>query len=111
MVSNFMEVDYVTTRNLHCVCTRVLCKLLAASWRISILTQFTQPRILENIGIDLVAAAGAVPLKLCIATLLNEGDIGMANCEKQVEQEAAYPIPISLYNYYRTLRHEKRYQE
>ena len=28
--------------------------------------------------------------------------------EKQVEQEAAYPIPISLY---RTVRHEKRYQE
>ena len=60
MVSNFMEVDYVTTRNLHCVCTRVLCKLLAASWRISILTQFTQPHILENIGIDLVAAARAL---------------------------------------------------
>ena len=32
----------------------------------------------------------------------------MANCEKQVEQEAAYPIPISLYNCYRTVRHEKR---
>ena len=43
--------------------------------------------------------------------LLNEGDIGMANYEKQVEQEAAYPIPISLYNCYRTVRHEKRYQE
>ena len=41
--------------------------------------------------------------------LLNEGDIGMANYEKQVEQEAAYPIPISLYNCYRTVRHEKRY--
>ena len=111
MVSNFVEVDYVTTHNLHCVCTRVLCKLLAAFWRISILTQFTQLRILENIGIDLVAA---VPLKLCIARLqflLNEGDIGMTNCEKQVEQEAAYLIPISLYNYYRTVRHEKRYQE
>ena len=40
-----------------------------------------------------------------------EGDIGMANYEKQVEQEAAYPIPISLYNCYRTVRHEKRYQE
>ena len=25
-----------------------------------------------------------------------------------VEQEAAYPIPISLYNCYRTVRHEKR---
>ena len=36
------------------------------------------------------------------------GDIGMANYEKQVEQEAAYPIPISLYNCYRTVRHEKR---
>ena len=35
----------------------------------------------------------------------------MANYEKQVEQEAAYPIPISLYNCYRTVRHEKRYQE
>ena len=34
--------------------------------------------------------------------------IGMANCEKQVEQEAAYPIPVSLYNCYRTVRHEKR---
>ena len=34
----------------------------------------------------------------------------MANYEKQVEQEAAYyPIPISLYNCYRTVRHEKRY--
>ena len=43
--------------------------------------------------------------------LLNEGDIGMANYEKQVEQEAAYPIPISLYNCYRTVRHEKCYQE
>ena len=43
--------------------------------------------------------------------LLNEGDIGMAYYEKQVEQEAAYPIPISLYNCYRTVRHEKRYQE
>ena len=41
--------------------------------------------------------------------LLNEGDIGMANYEKQVEQEAAYPIPISLYNCYRIVRHEKRY--
>ena len=37
-----------------------------------------------------------------------KGDIGMANCKKQVEQEAAYPIPISLYNCYRTVRHEKR---
>ena len=35
-----------------------------------------------------------------------KGDIGMANYEKQVEQEAAYPIPISLYTCYRT--HEKR---
>ena len=25
-----------------------------------------------------------------------KGDIGMANYEKQVEQEAAYPIPISV---------------
>ena len=40
-----------------------------------------------------------------------KGDTGMANYEKQVEQEAAYPIPISLYNCYRTVRHEKRYQE
>ena len=40
-----------------------------------------------------------------------KGDIGMANYEKQVEQEAAYPIPISLYNCYRTVRHEKRYRE
>ena len=31
-----------------------------------------------------------------------KGDIGMANY-------AAYPIPISLYNCYRTVRHEKRY--
>ena len=31
-----------------------------------------------------------------------KGDIG-------IEQEAAYPIPISLYNCYRTVRHEKRY--
>ena len=38
-----------------------------------------------------------------------KGDIGMANCEKKVEQEAAYPIPISLYNCYRTVWHEKRY--
>ena len=38
-----------------------------------------------------------------------KGDIGMANYEKEVEQEAAYPIPISLYNCYRTVRHEKRY--
>ena len=34
-----------------------------------------------------------------------KGDIGI---EKQVEQEAAYPIPISCY---RTVRYEKRYQE
>ena len=40
-----------------------------------------------------------------------KGDIGMANYEKQVEQEAAYHIPISLYNGYMTVRHEKRYQE
>ena len=40
-----------------------------------------------------------------------KGDIGMANYEKRVEQEAAYPIPVSLYNCYRTVRHEKRYQE
>ena len=33
----------------------------------------------------------------------------MAIYEKQVEQEAAYPIPISLYNCYRTVRHDKRY--
>ena len=32
----------------------------------------------------------------------------MANYEKQLEQEAAYPIPISLYNCYRTVRQEKR---
>ena len=38
-------------------------------------------------------------------------DIRMANYEKQVEQEAAYPIPISLYSGYRTVRHQKRYQE
>ena len=37
-----------------------------------------------------------------------KGDIGMANYEKQVEQEAAYPIPIYLYNCYRTVRDEKR---
>ena len=40
-----------------------------------------------------------------------KGDIGMANYEKRVEQEAAYPISIYLYNCYRTVRHEKRYQE
>ena len=32
----------------------------------------------------------------------------MANYEKQVQQEAAYPIPIYLYNCYRTVRQEKR---
>ena len=32
----------------------------------------------------------------------------MANYEKKVEQEAAYPIPLSLYNCYRTVRQEKR---
>ena len=37
-----------------------------------------------------------------------KGDIGMANYEKQVEQEAANPIPLSLYNCYRTVWHEKR---
>ena len=35
-----------------------------------------------------------------------KGDIGMANYEKEVEHEAAYHIPISLYNCYRTVRHE-----
>ena len=34
--------------------------------------------------------------------LLNEGDVGMANYEKQVEQEAAYPIPILLTLYIRS---------
>ena len=38
-----------------------------------------------------------------------KGDIGMANHEEQVEQEAAYPIPISLYNCYRTVRHDQEY--
>ena len=33
-----------------------------------------------------------------------KGDIGMAN----YKQEAAYPIRISLYNCYRTVRHAKR---
>ena len=37
-----------------------------------------------------------------------KGDIGMANYEKQVEQEATYPIP--LYNCYRIVRHEIHYQ-
>ena len=37
-----------------------------------------------------------------------KGDIGMANYEKQVEQEAANPIPLSLYNCYRTVWYEKR---
>ena len=36
--------------------------------------------------------------------LLNEGGYR----DGKVEQEAAYPIPISLYNCYRTVRHEKR---
>ena len=45
---------------------------------------------------------------LSLPNVIFKGDIGMANCEKQVEQEAAYPIPISLYNCYRTVRHEKR---
>ena len=37
-----------------------------------------------------------------------KGDMGMANYEKQVEQEATNPIPISLYNCYRTVMYEKR---
>ena len=37
-----------------------------------------------------------------------KGDIEMANYKKRDKQEAAYPIPISLYNCYRTVRHEKR---
>ena len=48
---------------------------------------------------------------LCMYTSIKKkGYIGMANYEKQVEQEAAYPIPISLYNCYRTVRHERNYQ-
>ena len=35
----------------------------------------------------------------------------MANYGKLVEQEAASPIPICFYNCYRTVKHEKRYQE
>ena len=35
----------------------------------------------------------------------------MANYEKRVGQEAAYPISLSLYNCYRTVRHDKRYEE
>ena len=34
-----------------------------------------------------------------------KGDIGMA---KQVEQEAAYPIPIPLYNCYGTVRQNSK---
>ena len=40
------------------------------------------------------------PILWCIGTTKNQyknhfkGDIGMANYEKRVEQEAAYPIPI-----------------
>ena len=51
-----------------------------------------------------------LPVLLQKSFLFNEGG-WMANYETQVEQEAAYPIPISLYNSYRTVRHEKRYQE
>ena len=51
------------------------------------------------------AARAAYNIK--IISFFLKGDIGMANYEKQVEQEAAYPIPISLYNCYRTVRHEK----
>ena len=40
-----------------------------------------------------------------VAFLVSEG---VAKYGKQVEQEAAYPIPICLYNCYRTVRHEKR---
>ena len=45
---------------------------------------------------------------MCLKTA--GGLIGMANYEKQVEQEAAYPIayPIPIYCY-RTVRYEKRY--
>ena len=57
------------------------------------------------------AALTHLSIKYKKSFLLNEGDIGITNYEKQVEQEAAYPIPISLYNCYRTVRHEKRYQE
>ena len=53
-----------------------------------------------------------VPQEVNLLTFNNKmKDIGMASYEKQVEQEAAYPIPISLYNCYRTVRHEKCYQE
>ena len=48
----------------------------------------------------------SIVLDCAFGTVKN--DIGMANYEKQVEQEAAYPIPISFYNCYRTVRHEKR---
>ena len=39
-----------------------------------------------------------------------KGDIGMIMKNKYIEQEAAYHIRISLYNCYRTVRHEKSYQ-
>ena len=66
--------------------------------------RFHQVIIIENIFLCTVEfqANGNVVYKYF------NGDTGMANCEKQVEQEAAYPIPISLYNCYRTVRHEKR---
>ena len=56
--------------------------------------------ILTKLSIAIVATMPAKPSRDP-----SQGDIGM---EKQVEQEAAYPIPISLCNCYRTVRHEKR---
>ena len=53
---------------------------------------------------------GETSVKYCSYKM--KRDIGMAHYEKQGKQEAAHPIPISLYNLYKTVRHEKqRYRD
>ena len=62
----------------------------------------------ENLFFCTYIVDGALAQPKSSIRIQMKGDIGMANYEKRVEQEAAYPIPISLYNCYRTVRHEKR---
>ena len=59
----------------------------------------------DLVGISQTKGEGMWRKYTSIKFLLNEGGYRDG---KQVEQEAAYPIPISLYNCYRTVRHEKR---
>ena len=50
-------------------------------------------------------------IQVFVNVLGNIKIIGMINYEKQVEQEAAYPIAYPIPISYNCYRHEKRYQD